>query len=124
VDAEVVLVRGKALGSARRWKEALTLPYWAASQPVIKIKIRAKVMHASNANLMSVRHFSTSVAASNDMPDMGLMESAFCLTVRNNEGNESQETSWRIYFDGQCSSDDGGRYHASTSTINKMAVAS
>jgi hypothetical protein len=84
-------------------------------------------MHASNANLMSVRHFSTSVAASDDMPDMGLMGSAFCLTVRDNEGNESQETGWRIYFDGQCSSDDGGRYHASTSTkalINKMAVAS
>src|ERR1700730_5950400 len=30
-------------------------------------------------------------------------------------GNEERETSWRIYFDGQCLSDDGGRYHASTS---------
>lgn len=84
VDAEVISIRGKASGSASgRWKEALTLPYWAASQPVLKI--RAKVMHASNANLTPVRHFSTSAAAtSNDMPDMRLTGSAFCHTVRSN----------------------------------------
>jgi hypothetical protein len=80
LDAEIILVRGKALGSA---PGRLNFPYWAASQPVLKI--RATVMHASNANLMSVWHFSTSaVATSNDMSDVRLTDQLFCLIVRGN----------------------------------------